>query len=141
MPRRRREATEPVEREVWALRDVDFSVEAGEIVGVGPNAAGDPVPPDVGLTALCAGNRGVVLDFAGYKLVSSEFMGHLIRAHQAAWAAGSRLRVCCPDGSARQVLSEFKLDRVLPISVSRPSYVRSWRQSRRVHDRRRGLQA
>jgi anti-anti-sigma regulatory factor len=85
------------------------------VLGVGPNAAGDPVPPDAGLTTHCAGNRGVVLDFAGYKLVSSEFIGHLIRAHQAAMASGSRLRVCCPDGLARQVLSEVKLERVLPI--------------------------
>jgi hypothetical protein len=85
------------------------------IVGVGSNAAGEPLPLGVGLSDFCAGNRGVVLDFAGYELVSSEFLGHLIRAHRAAMVSGGRLRVCCPDGRARQVLSEFKLDRVLPV--------------------------
>ena len=84
-------------------------------MGVGPNAAGEPVPSGSGLGDVCAGNRGVVVDFAGYKLISSEFIGYLIRAHQAAMASGSRLRVCCPDERAREVLSEVKLDRVVPV--------------------------
>ena len=85
------------------------------VLAIGPNAAGDPVPPGVGLVEFCAGNRGVVLDFAGYDLISSAFIGHLIRAHRASMASGTRLRVCCPDGVGRQLLSEVKVDRVLPI--------------------------
>jgi anti-anti-sigma factor len=62
----------------------------------------------------------VVLDLAGEELVSSAFVGHLIRAHQAATASGGRLRVCCPDGPARRVLSECNLDRVLPVFATLP---------------------
>jgi hypothetical protein len=85
------------------------------VVGISADAAGEPVPPGVSLGEICSDNLGVVLDFAGCKLVSSEFIGHLIRAHRAAMARGSRLRVSCPEGLPQWVLSEVKLDRVLPV--------------------------
>ncbi|AMV27437.1 hypothetical protein VT84_23760 [Gemmata sp. SH-PL17] len=85
------------------------------VVAVGPNAPGEPMPPGSTLASLCAGNRGVVIDFAGYELISSAFLGYLIRAHHAAMTTRSRLCVCCPDGSSRQVLASVKLDRMLPI--------------------------
>lgn len=85
------------------------------IVAVGPNAAGEPVPPGVRLAEFFAGIRGVVLDLAGYDFISSEFLGELIRVHQAVMASGSRLRLCCPSGWVQEVLSTTKLDRVVPI--------------------------
>ena len=89
-------------------------IEGIAVVGVGPNAAGEPLPTEGGLVGLCTGGRGVVLDFEGSRPVSSAFLGHLIHAHRMALRAGIRLRVCCPMGLAREVLSEVSLDRLLP---------------------------
>ncbi len=85
------------------------------VVGIGPNAAGEPAPSDTSLGDVCANNRRVVLDFAGCNIVSSAFFGQLIRAHHVAMASGSQLRVCCPDELHRRVLTEVKLDRVIPL--------------------------
>lgn len=85
------------------------------VVGVGPHAAGEPVPSGVGLVELCAGNRGVVVDLAGCDVFTSELLGHMIRAHRAAQVAGSRLCVCCPHGAVGEALDAVRLGRVLPI--------------------------
>lgn len=85
------------------------------VVAIGPNAAGKLFPPDVDLISFCAKNRRVVIDLAGCDPLSSVFLGRLIRAHQAAQVSRNGLRLCCPDGMARQLLSTVKLDRVMPV--------------------------
>lgn len=85
------------------------------VVGVGPRAAGDPLPPGVGLTEFCADGRGLVIDLAGCEVPSSELLGVMIRGHQAAVAVGDRLRVCCPPGLVREALTATRLHRVLPL--------------------------
>ena len=71
--------------------------------------------PEVGLVGLCAGNRGVIVDLAGCAFFSSHLIGHMIHAHRAAQAAGSRMRVCCPDGVVRDALDEVRMDREMPL--------------------------
>jgi anti-anti-sigma regulatory factor len=80
------------------------------VLAVGPHAPGEPVP-----NTFSADTRGIVVDFAGDKLVSSVFLGHLVRAHRAAQLAGCRLCVCCPHAEGRAVLRAANLERVLPV--------------------------
>jgi anti-anti-sigma regulatory factor len=85
------------------------------VVGIGPHAAGDPVPPSVDLADTCRGSRGVILDLAGCKVPSSELFGQMIHAHRAAAAIGTPMRVCCPPGLVWESLTETRLDRVVAV--------------------------
>lgn len=85
------------------------------VVGIGPHAAGDPVPPDIGLVGICRGGRGVILDLAGHPIPLSALFGQMILAHRAAVATGGRMRVCCPQGAVWEALTETQLDRVVAI--------------------------
>lgn len=82
------------------------------VVGIGPHAAGEPIPLESSLAAVCAGNRGVVVDLVGCRLVTSKILNDLIFAERAAKPSGNRLRVCCPEGFGSYVIGEFKLDKV-----------------------------
>ena len=80
------------------------------VLAVGPHAPGEPVP-----NTFRADTRGIVVDFTGDELISSAFIGHLIRAHRAAQTAGCRICVCCPSAEGCEVLRAVNLDRVLPV--------------------------
>lgn len=94
----------------WRVRRIDGVT----VVGVGPHAAGEPAPPGSSLASLCAGSRGVIVDLTGRGPLSSEVLGHMMRAFQAATANGLRLRVCCPSDLIFEELRVVGL-RALPI--------------------------
>ena len=83
------------------------------VVGISPNAAGTPVPPNAGLVDMIRGGRGVVVDLIGCNLLNSELLGRIIFVHAAAMMVGINLRVFCPAGSAQEVLLEVRMDRLL----------------------------
>jgi anti-anti-sigma regulatory factor len=84
------------------------------VVGVGKHAAGEPFGQD-GLVGCCREHSRVVLDMAGAEFVSSEWLGHMIRAHQMATTSGCQWRICCPAGMMREVFGITRLDRLTVI--------------------------
>lgn len=85
------------------------------VVGLGPNAGGEPVPEGVIPREWLAGSRGVVVDFAGVAAVSSVLIGCMIRLHQILTTTGGRFVICCPDKSILDVLTVTHLHRLIPL--------------------------
>lgn len=85
------------------------------VIGVGPHAAGEPLDPKEGLPGALAGCRGVLFDMVGSRQFSSELIGMMIRAHQIAMRSGVPLRMCCPQGEVREMLSAVNLHNLMPV--------------------------
>ncbi len=81
------------------------------VVGVGKHAAGEPLGPD-GLIGCFREHPRVVIDLIGADTVSSEWLGHLIRAHQTVMGTGHQVRMCSPTGELRKVFDITRLARM-----------------------------
>lgn len=93
------------------------------------HAAGELVPPDVGLAGMCEGSRGILFDMAGNDDISSAVLGQIIRTHQVAAYSDRIMRLCCPPGWIRETLTELRLDYVLPIYDTLADALAAWNKS------------